>query len=133
MAAMLVANFPGRGESVYFTLRHTRWNGLSFTDLIAPFFLFIVGVSIALAYGRKRPDGNPKGELYRKIFVRSLKIFAVGMFLNLLPDFNLSGARWTGTLPRIAVVFGVCAVLFLTTSWKQQAWIGATILVAYLY
>jgi len=131
IAAMIVANFPGSEEFVYFTLRHTKWNGLSFTDLIAPTFLFIVGVSIALAYARKRDTGSPKGELYRKIVVRSLKIFAVGMFLNLMPDFDFSNVRWTGTLHRIAIVFLVCAVLFLNTNWKQQAWIGATTLVTY--
>ncbi|WP_460960881.1 acyltransferase family protein [Spirosoma litoris] len=131
IAAMIVANFPGSEEFVYFTLRHTIWNGLSFTDLIAPTFLFIVGVSIALAYARKVDEGSPKGELYRKIVVRSLKIFAVGMFLNLMPDFDFSNVRWTGTLHRIAIVFLVCAFLFLNTNWKQQAWIGALTLVAY--
>lgn len=131
IAAMIVANFPGSEEFVYFTLRHTKWNGLSFTDLIAPTFLFIVGVSIALAYGRKRTEDGPTGELYRRIVIRSLKIFAVGMFLNLMPDFDFSTIRWTGTLHRIAIVFLVCAFLFLNTTWKQQAWIGVITLVAY--
>ena len=131
IAAMIVANFPGSEEFVYFTLRHTKWNGLSFTDLIAPTFLFIVGVSIALAYAKKLTEGGPKGELYRKIVIRSLKIFAVGMFLNLMPNFDFSNVRWTGTLHRIAIVFLVCAFLFLNTSWKQQVWICAITLVAY--
>ena len=131
IAAMLVANFPGSEEFVYFTLRHTKWNGLSFTDLIAPLFLFIVGMSIALAYARKRDAGSPKGTLYQKIMLRAVKIFAVGMFLNLLPDFTFSDARWTGTLHRIAVVFLVCGLLFLNTNWKQQVWIGVLILVGY--
>ena len=131
IAAMIMVNFPGSEEFVFFTLRHSRWNGLSFTDLIAPFFLFIVGVSIVLAYTRQRAEGIPNGVLYRKIVIRSLKIFAVGMFLNLLPDFDVENARWTGTLHRIALVFLVCALLFLNTGWKQQVWIGALTLVAY--
>ncbi|GAB4000698.1 lpg1661 family Dot/Icm T4SS effector [Spirosoma daeguense] len=131
IAAMIVANFPGSEEYVYFTLRHTRWNGLSFTDLIAPTFLFIVGVSIALAYNKKRIDSSPKDELYKKIVIRSLKIFAVGMFLNLMPDFNFSDIRWTGTLHRIAIVFLVCGILFLNTTWRQQLWIGLATLLAY--
>jgi len=106
IAAMIMVNFPGHEDFVFPTLRHTRWNGLTFTDLIAPTFLFIVGVSIALAYSKKR--GAPKGGLYRKIIIRSLKIFAVGMFLNMLPDFNFSDLRYTGTLHRIAIVFLVC-------------------------
>ncbi len=131
IAAMLMVNFPGSEEHVFFTLRHTKWNGLSFTDLVAPIFLFVVGVSIVFAYSKRKQDGSPKGELYKKIVIRSLKIFAVGMFLNLMPTFDLSDIRWTGTLHRIAFVFLGCAILYLNTNWKQQAWIGAIILVVY--
>jgi len=87
IAAMIMVNFPGSEQYVYFTLRHTKWNGLSFTDNIAPVFLFVIGISIVLAYA-KRKNTEPKGKLYRKIIFRSLKIFAVGMFLNLMPDFD---------------------------------------------
>lgn len=134
IAAMIMVNFPGSEEYVFPTLRHTKWNGLTFTDLIAPTFLFIVGVSITLAYSRQRTfraKGGLEGDLYRKILIRSLKIFAVGMFLNMLPDFNFSDLRYTGTLHRIAIVFLVCAILFLNTDWKQQAWIGASLLLLY--
>ena len=129
IAAMIMVNFPGHEDFVFPTLRHTRWNGLTFTDLIAPTFLYIVGVSIALAYSKKRDA--PKGGLYRKIIIRSLKIFAVGMFLNMLPDFNFADLRYTGTLHRIAIVFLVCAILFLNTSWKQQLGLAITILLLY--
>ncbi|MCF0072075.1 heparan-alpha-glucosaminide N-acetyltransferase domain-containing protein [Dyadobacter sp. CY261] len=129
IAAMIMVNFPGHEDYVFPTLRHTKWNGLTFTDLIAPTFLFIVGVSITLAYSKQL--NAPKGGLYRKIVFRSLKIFAVGMFLNMLPDFNFSDLRYTGTLHRIAIVFLVCAILFLNTNWKQQLGIGITILVLY--
>ena len=131
VAAMIMVNFPGSEEHVFFTLRHTKWNGLSFTDLVAPFFLFIVGVSIAFAYSRKKEAQVPKGPLYKKIVIRALKIFAVGMFLNAMPDFNWSELRYTGTLHRIAVVFLVSAIIFLNTNWKQQATIAAIILVGY--
>ncbi|HEX5026376.1 MAG TPA: heparan-alpha-glucosaminide N-acetyltransferase domain-containing protein [Agriterribacter sp.] len=131
IAAMIMVNFPGSEEYVFFTLRHTKWNGLSFTDNIAPIFLFVIGVSIVFAYTRRLADGTPRANLYRKIIFRSLKIFAVGMFLNLMPDFNFSDVRWTGTLHRIAIVFMVCAFIFLNTSWKQQAWISAVLLVGY--
>lgn len=131
IAAMLMVNFPGSDEHVFFTLRHTKWNGLSFTDLVAPIFLFVVGVSIVFAYSKRKQDDSPKGELYKKIIMRSLKIFAVGMFLNLMPTFDFSDVRWTGTLHRIAFVFLGCALLFLNTDWKQQAWVCALILVGY--
>src|SRR5688572_1814084 len=129
IAAMILVNFPGDDEHVFAPLKHTVWNGLTPTDLIAPFFLFIVGISIVLAYSRRVND--PDSVLYKKIIFRSIKIFAVGIFLNLLPDFNFADLRYTGTLPRIAIVFLVCALLYLNTSLRQQVWIGATILLGY--
>jgi predicted acyltransferase len=131
IAAMILVNFPGNDEYVFSPLRHTVWNGLTPTDLIAPFFLFIVGISIVLSYGRALNKGESKGELYKKIFWRFIKIYALGIFLNLLPDFNFSELRYTGVLARIAFVFLPCAFIFLNTSFRQQVWIGALTLVAY--
>ncbi|MCF0053142.1 heparan-alpha-glucosaminide N-acetyltransferase domain-containing protein [Dyadobacter sp. LJ53] len=131
IAAMIMVNFPGSEAFVFPTLRHSKWNGLTFTDLIAPVFLFIVGVSIAFAYSKRLERGDAKTPLYQKIVFRSLKIFAVGMFLNLLPHFDFSDLRYTGTLHRIAIVFLFCAILFLNTTWKQQASIGLAILILY--
>ena len=131
IAAMVLVNFPGSWQHVYSPLLHADWNGLTPTDLVFPFFLFIVGVSIALAYSRRLDAGANKREMYRKILIRSLKIYAVGMILNLIPDFNFIELRWTGVLHRIAVVFFVCAMLFLNSDWKTQAWIAALILVGY--
>ena len=134
IAAMILVNFPGNGDFVFSPLQHSKWNGISFTDLIAPFFLFIVGVSIAFAYTKRMQAGVQPKEMYAKIFIRALKIFAVGMALNLLgilDDFSFEGLRWTGTLHRIAIVFLVCGLLFLHTGWKVQAVIGATFLVGY--
>ena len=131
IAAMITVNFPGLEQYVYPPLHHTIWNGLTFTDLIAPIFLFVIGVAIALAYSRQLDQKAPKADLHRKIIVRALKVFAVGMFLNLMPDFDFSDARWTGTLHRIAFVFLFCGLLFLHTNWRQQAWISAIILLIY--
>jgi predicted acyltransferase len=131
IAAMVMVNFPGSEQFVYFTLRHSKWNALSFTDNVAPLFLFVIGVSIVLAYSKKMHEPVSKTTLYKKIIFRSLKIFAVGMFLNLMPDFDFTAIRWTGTLHRIAIVFLCCALLYLHTTWKQQAWIAAILLVAY--
>jgi predicted acyltransferase len=131
VAAMIMVNFPGSEEYVFPTLRHTVWNGLTFTDLIAPTFLFIVGVSISFAYSKRLDDHSAKGDLYKKIIIRSLKIFAVGMFLNMLPSFDFANLRYTGTLHRISIVFMFCAILFLNSNWKQQLITGLVILVLY--
>lgn len=131
IAAMILVNYPGSEDAVYFTLRHTEWNGLSFTDQVAPYFLYFVGASIALAYSKRLEAHVNRRDLYKKIFIRSLKIYAVGMFLNLMPAFDFHNIRWTGTLQRIAVVFFISAVIYLNTNWKQQAWLAAITLVVY--
>ena len=134
IAAMILVNFAGNWDHVYKPLRHTNWWGISFTDLIAPFFLFTVGVSIALAYAKSIDSGQNPKSFHKKIIIRSIKIFMVGMFLNLLgilDDFSLQELRWTGTLHRISLVFLFCALLFLHTKWQVQAILGVVILILY--
>jgi predicted acyltransferase len=126
-----MVNFPGNPAVVFFTLRHSEWNALSFTDHIAPFFLFIIGVSIHFAYSNRTSQEKPT--CYKKIILRALKIFFIGMFLNLMPTFDFAEIRWTGTLQRIAVVFLICSLLSLHTSWKQQFIIVTTLLLAYWF
>jgi predicted acyltransferase len=131
IAAMILVNYPGSWDFVYEPLEHAEWNGLTPTDLIFPFFLYIVGVSIALSYTKLLDKGISKSELYKKIFFRALKIFAVGVFLSLIPKFDFTNIRITGVLQRISIVFFVCSFIFLNTSAKTQAWIGALVLIVY--
>ncbi len=131
IAAMVIVNDPGSWSHVYGPLRHAEWNGCTITDLIFPFFLFIVGISIALAYSKRLDANVPKKSIYKKIIIRSLTIYLLGIFLWLWPQFDFSSIRWVGVLPRIAFVFLACALLFLNTSWKQQIKIGAIILILY--
>ncbi len=131
VAAMIMVNFPGMDQYVYPTLRHSVWNGLTFTDTIAPIFIFVVGVSIVYAYRSKLAAGNPKTPMYKKILFRTFKIFAVGVLLNIIPDFDMEHIRWTGTLQRIALVFMFCAFIFLNTNWKQQLWLTVILLTGY--
>lgn len=83
IAAMILVNTPGSWSHIYPPLSHKPWNGITPTDLIFPFFIFIVRVSIVLAYSKRKESGLPVAGLYRKILWRSIKIFAVGIFLNL--------------------------------------------------
>ena len=131
IAAMVIVNDPGSWSHVYRPLEHAAWNGCTLTDLVFPFFLFIVGVSITLAYSKRLDAGTPRKSLYRKILIRSLNIYLLGIFLWLFPQFDFSSIRWVGVLPRIAFVFLACALLFLNTNWKQQIRIGAVILLVY--
>lgn len=131
MAAMILVNYPGSSDFIYQPLEHAEWNGLTPTDLIFPFFLFIVGISISLSFTKMLDKGASRKELYRKIFIRALKIFAVGLFLSVLPSFDIFNIRITGVLQRIALVFLACSFLYLTTSAKTQAWIGGITLIVY--
>lgn len=131
IAAMIVVNNPDSWSHVYPPLLHAHWNGLTPTDLVFPFFIFIVGVSIALSYSKQLKAGIPKKIMYRKIVLRSLKIFALGILLWLFPKFNLETIRYVGVLQRIAVVFLFAAILFLNSKWKTQALVGVALLVIY--
>jgi predicted acyltransferase len=136
IAAMVIVNDPGSWEQVYAPLLHARWHGLTATDLIFPFFIFIVGVSIAFAYTKRLAANIPKRDIYMKIFWRSLKIYAVGILLRLWPEFlwlefDLANVRWVGVLQRIAIVFLLGAILFLNTDWKKQVGIAVSLLVGY--
>jgi len=131
IAAMIFVNYPGSWGHVYKPFLHKEWHGLSPTDLIFPFFIFIVGVSIALAYTKRLQKGVPKKSMYKKIAIRSFNIFIVGILLWLFPKFDLENIRVAGVLQRIAIVFFVSAILFLNTNWKTQAWIAAMVLIFY--
>lgn len=125
IAAMMVVNDPGSWDHVYAPLLHAEWNGATPTDYIYPFFLFIVGVSIVLAYDKRLAAKEPKQGMVKKVLWRSLKIFGVGLFLWLFPAFDFGGLRWAGVLQRIALVFLPCALLFLYTDWRF--WLKAAI------
>lgn len=131
IAAMIMVNYPGSWSHVYPPLLHAEWHGLTPTDLIFPFFIFIVGVSIALAYSKRLKAGVPRQPMYRKIAFRALKIFLVGVLLWLFPKFDLENIRYAGVLQRIAIVFLASALLFLNSRWKTQAVIAALLLVGY--
>ena len=131
IVGMIIVNSPGSWSHVYAPLLHASWHGLTPTDLVFPFFLFIVGVSIALAYGKRLEVGGDRKQLYRKILSRAAKIFALGLFLNLWPNFGWGELRVAGVLQRIAVVFLVCALVFLNTNWKQQFGLAMGILIGY--
>lgn len=186
IAGMVVVNDPGSWSYVYPPLRHANWHGVTPTDLVFPFFLFIVGVSIVLAYTKRRQSTENQGPLIRKIFTRSGMIFGMGIFLaissnpfgfkiaqvlvgiiliyglsaiqlpqekggglkrslvlggimllaialllGLQPSFSPANIRIPGVLQRIALVFFTCALLFLKTTWRTQAIVGAVLLIGY--
>ena len=108
MAAMVIVNNPGDWGNVYAPLLHAQWHGCTFTDLIFPFFLFIVGVSITLS---SRSHGA-----WWPILRRALMIFVLGLFLAGYPRFDVTRWRIPGVLQRIAVCYLAAAVLYKLTA-----------------
>jgi predicted acyltransferase len=131
IAAMILVNNPGSWSDVYAPLLHAKWHGVTPTDWIFPFFLFIVGVSIAYALGKRKKAGFDKSELIKKILKRTAIIFGIGLFLNAFPLFKLSTVRIPGVLQRIALVYGVASLLFVYLNPRQLFWAGIASLLGY--
>jgi predicted acyltransferase len=131
IAGMVLVNDPGSWEHIYWPLEHAQWHGWTPTDLVFPFFLFIVGVSITLAFGGRLDRGTSKRDLYVKIIKRSLIIFAIGLFLNGFPYFNLSELRIPGVLQRIAVCYLLASIIFLNAKIRTQIIISIALLLGY--
>jgi predicted acyltransferase len=119
IAGMVLVNNPGSWDHIYPPLRHADWNGWTPTDLVFPFFVFIVGASMAFSLGRRQQQATRIG-VYRKIIWRGLAIFAIGVFLANFPDFSLDGFKLTGVLQRIAIVYVIASLIALNSRWKVQ-------------
>ena len=131
VASMILVNNPGDWGNIYAPLEHSKWNGCTPTDLVFPFFLFIVGVSINFAIGDKRLDPSLHGKLIRNAGRRSLTIFGLALLLTLFPAFDFHHMRILGVLQRIAIDFFICAVLYIKTPVKTQIWIFSCLLILY--
>ncbi|MFH6603174.1 acyltransferase family protein [Maribacter algicola] len=129
---MILVNTPGTWSAVYAPFLHAEWHGYTPTDLVFPFFLFIVGTSIVFAYKNKPTNSKT----YKKIVVRTLKLIGLGLFLGaftlsfpFIKDF--ADIRFPGVLQRIGVVFFFASILFLNFNWKTLIGICAVILIGY--
>ncbi|MBZ5554719.1 MAG: DUF5009 domain-containing protein [Acidobacteriia bacterium] len=120
IAAMILVNNPGTWKSIYGPLRHADWNGWTPTDLVFPFFLFIVGVSLTLSFARRRALGASQSDLLKQVVRRTLIIFALGLLLNGFPYYDLSRIRIPGVLQRIALCYFFAALIYLTTRIRGQ-------------
>ncbi len=131
VAAMVLVNNPGNWGHIYAPLEHAAWHGCTPTDLIFPFFLFIVGVSISFALGSKKDDVLNHKSVLLSALKRAAILFGLGLFLSLFPIFNFATVRIPGVLQRIGIVFFICAYIFLKTTPKSQFWIFSGMLTIY--
>lgn len=150
VAGMLLVNNPGTWSAIYPPLEHAPWHGWTPTDLIFPFFLFIVGITTELSLNARRARGADESAIVRQIFRRAALIFLFGLILSGFPFFTwtsipgmpdatfwdrvvdrVAHLRILGVLQRIALAYFVGALLTLHTTWKQQLVMVLAILFGY--
>ncbi len=152
VAGMLLVNDPGTWSAIFPPLEHATWHGWTPTDLIFPFFLFIVGITTHLSLSARRARGDDDGAILRQILRRGAIIFLLGFLMALFPFYQwgtiesmpnasvldriiyrLDHVRILGVLPRIAIVYVCAALLTLRTNLKQQVTIIAALLFGYWF
>jgi predicted acyltransferase len=147
MASMILVNDPGDWSHVYPPLDHSEWNGCTPTDLVFPFFLFMMGVSIVYAMEKRKEAVQDHGKLIWHAFKRMCTLllinYGVHFFFKILDGsihisdligstLNvLSNMRLPGVLPRIAVVYFICTVIYLKTTAKTRVWLFVGALIGY--
>ncbi|HET6805140.1 MAG TPA: heparan-alpha-glucosaminide N-acetyltransferase domain-containing protein [Frateuria sp.] len=131
VAGMLLVNDPGDWDHVYRPLEHAGWNGCTPTDLVFPFFLFVMGVSVVLAILPRLAQGEAPGRLRDAALWRALRILALGLAINALAAWWLPerAMRWPGVLQRIGVCFAVVAAFAIYTP-RRAWWIAIAALLA---
>ncbi|MGB7209417.1 MAG: DUF5009 domain-containing protein [Pyrinomonadaceae bacterium] len=110
IAGMVLVNNPGTWSSIYGPLKHAEWHGITPTDYIFPFFLFIVGVAIPIALG-KRIEAGITRHVYFKIFTRAVLIFALSLIMSAIPFFGFNDTQIPYAV-KILIVLGYTAALF---------------------
>ncbi len=131
VAFMIIVNTPGSWQYIYSPLKHAKWHGCTPTDLVFPFFLFIVGISTY--YSLKKYGNEINGSSVFRIVRRMATIFAIGLLLTIFPYFirDYSTLRIMGVLQRIALAYGIGALICLAVK-REWLWIvAATLLLIY--
>ncbi|MCG6134750.1 MAG: acyltransferase family protein [Nostoc sp. LLA-1] len=132
IAGMILVNMAGVAGDVYPPLAHADWHGCTPTDLVFPFFLFIVGVAMTFSLAKYTEVNKPTSEVYWRILRRTAILFALGLILNGFWNqgiwtFNLSNIRMMGVLQRISLTYLFASLIVLNLPRKGQ-WILAGIL-----
>ena len=128
VALMILVNNPGSWSYVYPWLEHAEWNGLHLADLVFPFFLYIVGLSIVFSLRGKKISGNVGAGTALKILKRGGLLVLLGIFLNAVPHFDWQSLRLPGVLQRIGIVFSLTALAYLYLDFRQRAALSVLIL-----
>ncbi len=150
IAGMLLVNNPGSWDSIYPPLEHAAWHGWTPTDLIFPFFLFIVGITTELSLQSRRAKGASDRALTGKIIERGGLIFLIGLLLSAFPFYQwgaipgnadpsvvdrvvyrIETLRIMGVLQRIGIAYILSALITLRSTLRTQFVVLAGILMGY--
>lgn len=144
IAGMITVNNPGSWAHIYAPLEHAEWNGCTPTDLVFPFFMFVMGVAMYISY--RKYDFRLTGQTFGKLCYRLVMIFAVAYGLSLISRLSraiyaddfleymrgwLPNMRILGVFPRLGLVSFFGGLLLLTFKPKNAPWVAAVILAAY--
>jgi predicted acyltransferase len=131
IGAMILVNDAGN-DSAYWPLKHARWNGWTPTDLIFPFFLFIMGVAMVFSFSSRLKHGESRPHLMAHALQRALILFALGVLLNGFPNqYHLASIRIEGVLQRIALCYLLSSAIILWSDWRGRVFALVACLVAY--
>lgn len=133
VAGMLLVNNPGSWSAIYPPLSHAEWHGWTPTDLIFPFFLFIVGVSMTFSFGAQRERGAENGALLAKAAKRAAILVALGLVLQSYPwiGYDFGHLRFPGVLQRIGVASLAASAIVLFTGWRGRLAAVLSLLLGY--
>ncbi|MGB3402493.1 MAG: DUF5009 domain-containing protein [Microcoleaceae cyanobacterium] len=136
IAGMILVNNPGSWNHVYPLLLHAEWHGYTPTDLVFPFFLFIIGVAMAFSLGKYAKDNRTSEQylprhLYLRILRRFVILFLLGLLLNGFPNYDLNSIRIMGVLQRISLAYLFSAIAIFYLSRKQLGVLFVLILLGY--
>ncbi len=131
IAGMILVNNPGSWSHVYAPLRHAEWHGCTPTDLIFPFFLFIVGVAVPFSFGKRLERGDSRGRMVLHVTRRAAILFALGLLMRAVPHFDFATLRIMGVLQRIGLVYLVAAPAYLFLGVRGRGGLTAGLLLGY--
>jgi predicted acyltransferase len=152
IAGMLLVNDPGTWSAIFPPLEHAEWHGWTPTDLIFPFFLFIVGITTHLSLSARRARGDDDSAIVKQILRRGIIIYLLGFAMALFPFYQwgtidtmpnasawdrivyrMEHVRILGVLARIGIVYICAGLLTLRTTLRQQIVIIAALLFGYWF
>ncbi|MBW4605300.1 MAG: DUF5009 domain-containing protein [Calothrix sp. FI2-JRJ7] len=141
IASMILVNNPGSWKYIYPPLEHAPWHGCTPTDLIFPFFLFIVGVAMAFSFAKYTDDNRPDIKVYWRILRRGALLFGFGLLLAIFSPFldlilkgipiDFGKLRIMGVLQRISLAYMLASFAVLNLKRRQNRVLALILLIGY--